>query len=79
MSKSEQVSYKNHIVNLMDEASRERTLEVEAIIKEREIGEKKKAIEIAKSMLNDGLDIEKVALYSGLSIDEVKEVSRKGV
>ncbi|ANQ52022.1 PD-(D/E)XK nuclease family transposase [Flammeovirga sp. MY04] len=38
-------------------------------------GEKKRAVEIAKSMLQDGLDIEKIALYSGLSVDEVKKIS----
>ncbi|MBB6461782.1 Rpn family recombination-promoting nuclease/putative transposase [Flammeovirga kamogawensis] len=89
MTKSEQASYKNHIVNLMEEASRERTLEMEAIIKEREIGKeegkeigkeegkKEQAIETAKSMLQDGLDIEKVALYSGLTIEEVEALTKR--
>ncbi|MBD0401564.1 Rpn family recombination-promoting nuclease/putative transposase [Flammeovirga sp. EKP202] len=79
MSKSEQVSYKKHIINLMEEASRERTLEMEAIIKEREIGqeigEKKKAIETAKNFLQMNLSIEQVAEGTGLSIEEVKEIA----
>ncbi|MBB3698830.1 Rpn family recombination-promoting nuclease/putative transposase [Flammeovirga yaeyamensis] len=76
MSKSEQVSYKNHIVNLMDEASRERTLEMEAIIKEREIGKKEQSIETAKNFLTMGLSIEQVAKGTGLTVDEVKALTK---
>ena len=35
-------------------------------------GEKKKAIESAKEMLSDGVPIEKIAKYTGLSTDEIK-------
>ncbi|KXX68869.1 Rpn family recombination-promoting nuclease/putative transposase [Flammeovirga sp. SJP92] len=77
MSKSEQVSYKNHIINLMDEASRERTLEMEAIIKEREIGKKEKAFETAKNFLQMGLSIEQVAKGTGLTLQEIEALAKK--
>ena len=40
----------------------------------REEGENKKAIEVAKNMLVDGMSVELVVKYSGLSIEEVKRL-----
>ena len=37
-------------------------------------GFKKKAIEDAKNMLIDGITIEKAAQYTGLTLDEVKNL-----
>ncbi|MBB6463597.1 hypothetical protein [Flammeovirga kamogawensis] len=42
----------------------------------KEEGKKEQAVETAKSMLQDGLTIEKVAQYSGLTIEEVKDIQQ---
>ncbi|WP_044200494.1 Rpn family recombination-promoting nuclease/putative transposase [Flammeovirga sp. OC4] len=80
MSYEDSLKYYRDLHNSLDTAKEEG---IEEGIKEGieigekrgiEIGEKRKAIESAKSMLLDGLDIDKVALYSGLSIEEVKSI-----
>ena len=38
-------------------------------------GQQQKAIEIAKTMLGDKMSVDKVALYSGLSLEEVKTLA----
>ena len=40
-------------------------------------GEKKKAIESAKEMLADGISIEKIAKYTGLTIAEIKTLIKQ--
>ena len=38
-------------------------------------GKQEKSIEIAKNMLSDGMDINLVAKYTNLSLDEIKHLS----
>ena len=40
-------------------------------------GEYQKAIETAKSMLKDKLDIEAIIKYTGLSIEEIKNLTKE--
>ena len=47
---------------------------VEARDKGKEEGLKEKSIEIAKNMLKDNVDINIISKYSGLSIDEIKDL-----
>ena len=42
----------------------------------KEEGEKNKSIEIAKNMLKDNVDINIISKYSGLSIDEIKDLKK---
>ncbi|AZQ65183.1 hypothetical protein EI427_23505 [Flammeovirga pectinis] len=71
MNETDKVSYEESLktfrdyVNTLDQAKEEG----------KEEGKKEQAIETAKSMLLDGLSIEKVAQYSGLSIEEVQNTS----
>ena len=39
-----------------------------------EIGEKRKAVEMAKQMRTDGMPVESIARYTGLSIEEIEEL-----
>jgi len=41
-----------------------------------EVGEKRKAVEIAKKSLSQGIDINTITLITGLSIEEVKQLKR---
>ena len=49
--------------------------EVGLVAKWEAKGEEKKAIEIAKNMLRNGISPEKTAALSGLDIDKVKSLS----
>ncbi|PID26842.1 MAG: hypothetical protein CR982_07925 [Candidatus Cloacimonadota bacterium] len=86
LSDDELISYKRYLKNLHYKASMAESVQVEAeeniwrkglkegIEKGREEGEKKKAIEIAKSLL-DLLDVEIIAKKTGLSIEEIEKLS----
>ncbi len=43
----------------------------------REEGEAKKAEATARAMLTDGLDIERIARYTGLSVEEVERLRKE--
>ena len=45
------------------------------LLKGEKIGCDKKAVEIARKMLQDGLSVEVVSKYSGLSFEEVEKLS----
>ena len=69
LNKEEREAYEARLGWLMDEELALEKAEKKGIEK----GEKKKAIEIAKSLL-DILDIETIALKTGLTIEEVKQL-----
>ena len=62
-------------LKLFNEWKKEHHYSLRKIGKEigREEGEKRKAIEIAKSLL-DVLDVETIALKTGLSVDEINKL-----
>ena len=47
---------------------------IKGLIEGEAKGEKKKAVESAKEMLADGVSIEKIMKYTGLTIDEIKSL-----
>ncbi len=50
---------------------------MEPILKAEEEGERKKALETARNMLADGLSPEKIAQYTGLSLEDVTRLSEE--
>ncbi|NME72894.1 Rpn family recombination-promoting nuclease/putative transposase [Flammeovirga aprica] len=80
MSYEDSLKYYRDLHNSLDtakgegiEIGREEGLK-EGLEKGKEEGKKEQAIETAKSMLLDGLSIDKVAQYSGLSLEEVQSI-----
>ena len=67
-TKEELAAYNQRRINLLASKS---DLEEERI-KGKAEGEKQKAIDIAKEMLADGMPIDKIAKFTGLSTDEIK-------
>jgi len=63
-----------------DEINALRTAEMKGekrgIEKGREEGKKEKAIEIAKNLLNAGVDIETISNSTGLDIEEIKKLQK---
>lgn len=50
---------------------------LEEMLKDRErMSETRKSIEIAKRMLDDGEKVEKVVKYTGLSIEQIKQIEK---
>ncbi|KXX67154.1 Rpn family recombination-promoting nuclease/putative transposase [Flammeovirga sp. SJP92] len=70
LSSEEQAKYKLHLKNLRDEASRLFTLKADA---EFEV-ENRKALQIAKTLKDDGFPLEAIAKSTGLTIEEIKEL-----
>ncbi|NME72941.1 hypothetical protein [Flammeovirga aprica] len=70
MSRKEMMNYEDSLKYYRDLHNSLDTAKEEGI----EIGEKRKAIETAKTMLLDGLSIDKVVQYSGLSLEEVQYI-----
>ena len=57
------------------ENSKIREAEEKALSQGLTQGHQEKSIEIAKSMLKDKVDISKISLYTGLTIEEIKNIS----
>ena len=79
LSKEERAAYLSREMALHDEATRLSEAEERGEKRGQErgeiIGEERKAIEIAKNLL-DVLDDETIALKTGLSVEEVKELRK---
>jgi len=47
------------------------------VLKAEEKGERKKAIEASKKMIQDGLSLELISKYEGLSIPELEQIKKE--
>ncbi|NME69062.1 Rpn family recombination-promoting nuclease/putative transposase [Flammeovirga aprica] len=74
MNETDKVNYEESLKTFRDYVNTLGQAKEEGIEIGEKRGEKRKAIEAAKSMLIDGLSIDKVVLYSGLTIEEVKNI-----
>ncbi len=70
LPENEQKNYKYHLKHLMNEASRLFTLKVDAEDRVKNARDR----EIAKEMKNDGVAIEKIERYTGLSKEEIEKL-----
>lgn len=73
LDKEEREIYENDLKALRIHKAEIKTAEEKGIKKGREEGEKKKAFEIAKNLL-DVLDNETIAIKTGLTIDEIEKL-----
>jgi len=65
----ERLAYEQAKIGLMDDMEAIRTAKEEG----REEGEQKKAVAIAKAMIAEGMDIQKISKITGLSAEEIEE------
>ncbi|WP_044200531.1 Rpn family recombination-promoting nuclease/putative transposase [Flammeovirga sp. OC4] len=75
MNETDKVNYEESLKTFRDYVNTLDQAKEEGIEIGEKRGEKRKAFEAAKSMLLDGLSIDKVVLYSGLTIEEVKSIT----
>ena len=73
---SQRQLYEMKSKTLKDKISALNEAERKGIQKGIEQGEKNKAIEIAKSLLNIGLDVSTISKSTGLDIDEIEELKK---
>jgi predicted transposase/invertase (TIGR01784 family) len=76
LDKEEREMYENELKRLRDHIAEMKTAEIRGMEKGMEKGEKKKAIEIARNLL-DVLDDETISIKTGLTIEEVKGLRDK--
>ena len=67
-------AYEDSLINLWDLANSNEAAEKKGIKIGVEKGEKQKAIAIARSMKADGMSIELIVKYSGLTPDEINKL-----
>jgi predicted transposase/invertase (TIGR01784 family) len=73
-TRSERLAYDQAKIGLMDDMEAIRTAKEEGREEGREEGEQKKAAAIAKAMVAEGMDIQKICKVTGLSIEEIQEL-----
>ena len=73
---SQRQLYEMKSKTLKDKISALNEAERKGIQKGIEQGEKNKAIEIAKSLLNIGLDVRTISKSTGLNINEIEELKK---
>jgi len=74
LSEEDQNRYKRHLENLHYQASMEWTLKIEAEDKIKEKGKIEGKIEVAKSLLENGIDIEIIIKSTGLTKKQIEEL-----
>ena len=74
MSQEERKRYERYLMNLASEIDIIEGAREEGIEEGREEGKKEKAIEVAKTLLGLGDDIEKISKATGLTIEEIKKL-----
>lgn len=75
LDKEEREIYENDLKRLRDYIAEMKTAEEKGMEKGMEIGEKKKAFEIASEMLKDEEPIEKIIKYSKLTEEEILKLA----
>ena len=61
-------------IELWDTETTNKFIEMNELNDVRKQGIEQKAIEIAKSMLKDNMPVETISKYTGLSLEEIKEL-----
>jgi len=74
LSEEDQNRYKRHLENLHYQASMEWTLKIEAEDKIKEKGKIEGKIEVAKSLLENGIDIEIIIKSTGLTKKQIEKL-----